>query len=332
MLVGDNQSFDLVLKPGSQKAIGEVEPLPELDIRVKNTSGNISLAYQGAGIWEALVLSILLDESEGRIVLLDEPAANLHPGMQHKFLEILRGAPGQMLVVTHSAHLLPTLATEFQYVHRMQQSRLGTQIYSLGNTFATQEDKLENELRASSDIAGLLFARGVILVEGPTEIGAFGSWFIQSSASQGKTFADLNILLHAVNGKAEIPFYLRFLTAFGVPWAVICDGDALSPPNKSPNDKLWKVLNELQLLTEIPSTTTSFDILKGQAANAGVYTYNMSSPTKFETIPEIRNFLEMDWTPPGKTAYRGRYISLHLSCPSVVDEVFQQSMGRLSKR
>jgi predicted ATP-dependent endonuclease of OLD family len=178
----------------------------------------------------------------------------------------------------------------------------------------------------------LLFANGVLLVEGPTEIGAFSPWVLQSSASQGKTFADLNIILHALSGKAEIPFYLRFLTAFGIPWAVICDGDALLPPNTSPNDKLWKVLKELQLLAEVPSGAASFDTLKAQAANAGVYTYNTSSPTKFETVPEIKDFLNTEWTPPGKTAYRGRYIALHLSCPSPVDEVFQQSMRRLIVR
>jgi energy-coupling factor transporter ATP-binding protein EcfA2 len=345
MLVGEDRRFDLTVKLLPQQSAGDsnltVKHLsqqttgamqPTLDIHVMDAAEDISLAYQGAGVWEALVLSTLLDESEGHLVLLDEPAANLHPGMQHRLIEILRGAPGQVLVVTHSAHLLPTLADEFQRVYRLQKSRFGTAICSLGNTFATQEDKLENELRSSSDIAGLLFANGVLLVEGPTEIGAFSPWFIQSSASQGKTFADLNIVLHALNGKAELPFYLRFLTAFGVPWAVICDGDALLPPNKSPNDKLWKVLKELQLLAALPSDTASFGTLKAQAANAGVYTYNTSSPTKFETVPEIKHFLDAKWTPPGKTAYRGRDIALHLSCPSPVDEVFQQSMRRLTVR
>ncbi len=328
MLVGEDRRFDLTVKLLSQQSTGARQPM--LDIRVMDdTAGDISLAYQGAGVWEALVLSTLLDESEGHLVLLDEPAANLHPGMQHRLIEILRGAPGQVLAVTHSAHLLPTLADEFQRVYRLQKSHLGTQIFSLGNTFAAQQDKLENELRSSSDIAGLLFANGVLLVEGPTEIGAFSQWFLQSSASQGKTFADLNIVLHALNGKAEIPFYLRFLTAYGVPWAVICDGDALFPPGASPNDKLWKVLKELQLLPEVPSGTALFETLKALAANAGVDTYNSPSPIKFETVPEVKDFLDAEWTPPGKTAHRGRSIALHLSCPSVVDEVFRQSMRRL---
>src|SRR5206468_1113241 len=111
-LIGEDRRFDLTVKLLPQQSVGEnnltVKLLsqqtpdamqPMLDIRVMDTAGDLSLAYQGTGVWEALVLSTLLDESEGRLILLDEPAANLHPGMQHKLIEILRGAPGQVLVV-----------------------------------------------------------------------------------------------------------------------------------------------------------------------------------------------------------------------------------------
>lgn len=249
--------------------------------------------------------------------------------MQSKLLEVFRAAPGQVIVVTHSAQLLPTYAHEFQCVYRMQKSHLGTQIFSLEKTFAGQQDKLENELRASSDVAALLFANAVLLAEGGTEIGAFNEWFPQSSASQGETFAALNIILHAVGGKAEFPFYIRFLTAFAIPWGVICDGDAL-PPSKSPNDKLWKVLKELQLIPELPDVKTDFDVLREKAASCGIYTYNMSALTKFETIPEVKHYLDKEWVPPGKTAYRGRSIAIHVPCPPVVHEVFQQLMERLT--
>src|SRR5437762_2746205 len=279
-LLGKGQCFDLTTKLFLEENRDPLkdslpEPNPTIDLRVTDAEGgDIPLLYHGAGAWEALVLSTLLDESEGKIILLDEPAANLHPGMQSKLLEVFRAAPGQVIVVTHSAQLLPTYAHEFQCVYRMQKSHLGTQIFSLGKTFAGQQDKLENELRASSDVAALLFANAVLLVEGGTEIGAFNEWFPQSSASQGETFAGLNIILHAVGGKAEFPFYIRFLTAFAIPWGVICDGDAL-PPSKNPNDKLWKVLKELQLIPELPDAETSFDVLREKAASCGIYTYNM---------------------------------------------------------
>lgn len=195
ILTGDSMRFDLTVKRMPQQLpTTATSQLPTLDIRVIDADGDISLAYEGAGIWEALILSTLLAESEGRLVLLDEPAANLHPGMQYKLLEMLRSAPGQVIIVTHSAHLLPIHADEFHCVYRMQKNQLESQVSSLGKTFSSQQDKLENELRASRDLAGLLFADGVLLVEGATEIGAFSEWFLQSTASQGKTFADRNFV------------------------------------------------------------------------------------------------------------------------------------------
>ncbi len=329
MLTGDSLSFDLTVKLlPQQNPITTSSQLPTLDIRVIDAEGDISLAYEGSGIWEALVLSTLLDESEGRLVLLDEPAANLHPSMQYKLLEVLRSAPGQVIIVTHSAHLLPIHTDEFHSVYRMQKNRLETRVSSLGKTFSSQQDKLENELRASRDLASLLFADGVILVEGATEIGALSEWFLQSSASQGKTLADRNLVLHAVGGKPEFPFYLRFLSAFGVPWVVICDGDAL-PPNKDRNRLLWNVLKEIHLISQEPSNTASFEILKAEAEHARVYTYPTASPVTFETIPEVKNYLDTQWTPSGKTTYKGSYIAQHLGCPLMVDEILLQATNQL---
>jgi len=102
------------------------------------------------------------------------------------------------------------------------------------------------------------------------------------------------------------------------------------PPNKSPNDKLWKVLKELQLIPEIPDAKTSFDVLTENAASCGIYTYNMSSFTKFETIPEVKHYLDKEWVPPGKTVYKGRSIAIQVPCPSAVNELFQQLMERLT--
>src|SRR5260221_7093510 len=102
-------------------ADGRREEVSKIDILVTDAAGTtISMASQGSGLWEALVLSVFLDDSKGRVILLDEPAASLHPNMQHRLAEVLRGAPGQVLVVTHSAHLLPTRANELQHVYGLQ--------------------------------------------------------------------------------------------------------------------------------------------------------------------------------------------------------------------
>ncbi len=298
------------------------------------------------------MLSTVLDESEGRVVLLDEPASNLHPGMQHKLVEVLHTVPGQVIVVTHSAHMLPTVAEDFRKVRRMQKDSKGTRIGELGNSAYLESEKIEKEqknskgtrigelgnsaypepekidkeLNRSSDVAGLLFASGVILVEGETEIGVLNEWFPKSIAGQGRTFADLNLVLYSVGGKDSFLFYIHFLTAFGVPWAIICDGDALDPESR-----FWQGLAKLYKIPDVPDTV-SFDTLKAYAERVGVYTANTSKTSpgrKFEEIPDVEQYVCNNSVPGGSRARRGRYIAQNISCPQGVDKILQYALQRL---
>jgi predicted ATP-dependent endonuclease of OLD family len=202
-----------------------------IDILVTDeTETTISMVSQGSGLWEALVLSVFLDDSEGRIILLDEPAANLHPNMQHRLVEELSKAPGQVLVVTHSPHLLPTRADRLQHVYRFQKEAngTGTRIFSGRPFLLTELQKVENKFASSINVANLLFTNGVLLVEGATEVGAFSVWIPLTKEGKGQTLADMNIVLHDIGEKNNFPFYLCLLKAFGVLYAVIGDGDALT--------------------------------------------------------------------------------------------------------
>jgi len=325
-LVSEDLSFDISASLGNNR-----QPALSLDVQVTDPGGEISLAYHGAGIWEVLMLSTILDESEGRVVLLDEPASNLHPGMQHKLVEILHAVPGQVIVVTHSARMLPTVAEDFRKVRRMQKTDTGTLVKGMDGSSWLKLDKLEKELNKSSDLAGLLFADGVILVEGETEIGALSEWFPKSSAGQGKTFADLNLALCWVGGKTNFPFYMHFLSELGVPWVAICDGDVL-PPNE--NRPLWNALKDLKRIGDADdafNTAVSFEELKALAEKAGVYTANTTPTGKFEDIPDIKNYTSNNTVLGDGKVQRGRYIAAQISCPKEVEEMLRLALQRLGK-
>jgi len=132
-LAGEESTFDMSVKTSVQlSAGGSPSEIRTIDILVTDVTGTISMESQGSGLWEALVLSVFLDDSTGRVILLDEPAANLHPNMQHRLVEDLYDAPGQVFVVTHSAHLLPTRADRLQHVYRFQKEADRTRIFSGG--------------------------------------------------------------------------------------------------------------------------------------------------------------------------------------------------------
>jgi len=130
-------------------------------------------------------------------------------------------------------------------------------------------DKLiNNSLRTS-------WANGVLLVEGATELGAFPVWFPQVEGNAGKTLADLNIALYGMGSKDDLPFYLRFLMAFGIPCAAIGDGDALMPTfmnkrgeigNNPSFSALWKVLQERCPAITMPQENDPFEVNKHKAA------------------------------------------------------------------
>jgi len=90
--------------------------------------GERPIEFSGAGVQEALVLSTLMPTEPGRVVVLDEPAVNLEPTMQRRLISKLRG-PGQFLVITHSADLVPVeTATDLRRIVRLTPTPHGSQV------------------------------------------------------------------------------------------------------------------------------------------------------------------------------------------------------------
>jgi hypothetical protein len=92
---------------------GQVRPAASVTVVIDRVASggthpdDLPVQLHGAGTWEALVLAEALAESPDRFVILDEPAVTLHPRWQRVLRTRIREAPGQFLVITHSADLVP---------------------------------------------------------------------------------------------------------------------------------------------------------------------------------------------------------------------------------
>ncbi|HJT59176.1 MAG TPA: AAA family ATPase [Ktedonobacteraceae bacterium] len=344
LLVGEEREFDLSVEPSMQfSSDGRQEEISKIDILVTDATGTISMTSQGSGLWEALVLAVFLDDSKGRVILLDEPAASLHPNMQHRLVELLQNdnTPGQVLIVTHSAHLLPTRADRLQHVYRFQKEAKGTRVFSGGSFLRTELQRVENKFASSINVANLLFTNGVLLVEGATEAGAFPVWIPLLEKGKRQTLADMNIALHDIGGKSNFPFYLRLLKEFGVLCTAIGDGDALLPyfldkHGEKQKSKcfsaLWQILQDLCPTITIPQETDPFEVFKREAARAGFYTYDTSSPITFEGIPEVQAYLQGLAQPKKKvdTVYEARFLAESIrTVPPLAKSVLKQAIGQL---
>lgn len=106
-----------------------------------------------------------------------------------------------------------------------------------------------------TDVRALLFASGVVLCEGATELGALGQWWKDGAAG----FSDpgsANITMIDVGGDSSFGGYINYLEAFGIPWAVVADGPAIKPQSK-----LGKQLTNMRLApaTETPGDDGDFE-------------------------------------------------------------------------
>jgi energy-coupling factor transporter ATP-binding protein EcfA2 len=204
----------------------------EIDVEV----GAIPLEFSGAGRWEALVLSTALS-GDGTIMILDEPAINLHPTLQRRLLSTVRESASQILLITHSPFLVPAdgpaeidIITRVGHadgrttIHRTRLSKRST------HKEATDASKMQRFMMASSDARALLFANAVLLVEGDTELGALDVWLPAIALDGGLPVPDdLNLVIAAVGSDSAFATYTRYLKAFGIPWIILCDGKASDP-------------------------------------------------------------------------------------------------------
>ncbi len=235
--------FDVVLAPAGSASSSTESEQPDISLELVTSSswGDIPLEFSGAGIAEALFLSAVLAGSSGQLVLLDEPALNLHPTTQATLLDELQalahrpeGEGSQFLVNTHAPTLVPPDTIDrvsrftLQDGHTIRRAlnvrkedveareAEGRDVREIG-----QDDlvKLRQMFRGNLAARALLFSRAVLLIEGSTELAALPVWC-----------ADLvrqDIALYPVDGKGGFVSPLRFIYHFAIPWAIIGDSEVL---------------------------------------------------------------------------------------------------------
>lgn len=303
---------------------------------VTGLHGDRLVELSGAGVQEALVLSTLLRNRPGQMTVLDEPAVNLEPTVQRRLIGRVRG-PGQFLVITHSADLVPfeDLA-DLSRIVRVAPGSSGSEVHQPDFSDLDARDLLQQlRLMEPADVRALLFAAGVILCEGPTEIGALPRWWRQTESPGLPDPAAANVPVISVDGDNAFGAYLRYLTAFGVPWAVVADGPALRRDSRLAED--LRVLGCWPGTQEPPDRD---DFLGWQKfwARAGVFTLadlfgdDGSKQGEFEAFLERTDaglFAQAKRVGGRSKPRAGAYFALNASPPPVVLGLYRQIVGRL---
>lgn len=199
----------------------------QLMLRGNRSEAHLPLDSHGRGVLRVLLFAAILQSAEngdGNLILaIEEPEQNLEPVNQRLVTRSLLmssgGSAAQTLVTTHSSAVAGTvplaelhLAREFGSHHELKALR---DALPAGHKFF--------ELHSRSALVDGLYAKLVLLVEGPTERG--GLPVLWSMHREARGLDEHRIELIDCESVDKMPSFVRFFRSLGIPVVALCDGD-----------------------------------------------------------------------------------------------------------
>ncbi|HTX83132.1 MAG TPA: AAA family ATPase [Streptosporangiaceae bacterium] len=315
----------------------------QISVVLPQTGQDLPIEFAGAGLWEALLLSATLPESAGLVAMLDEPARNLHPTLQRRLLTEIRAAAGQF-ITTHSPYLVPVEAgASPPGIIRLETSHAPTRARRLWLD-GTGSAQLRKALTESADARALLFTRGVILVEGGTELGALPEWFTKSRTAARVADPDvLNLAVYSVDGDRSFETCVSLLHSLGIAWTQVCDGFIYrfgQPAKQIFQQVLGAGVDNASLQAAVAKAAAggkqSFSDLKSVGETSGIFTLAAGSDASDESFEAyIQTVSPGSLTEAASAVVRskprqGRYIAEKIDCPPEVDALYAKILRQLS--
>ncbi len=133
----------------------------------------LDIASAGSGFQQVLMLLAFLNTRPGAVLLLDEPDAHLHVILQdaiyHELRTVAARQRSQLIVATHSEVVINAVEPRELYVMLNEPRRVAD---------TAERNRLISSLRALSntDVMQALEVRGVLYVEGYTDIDILRAW------------------------------------------------------------------------------------------------------------------------------------------------------------
>lgn len=213
----------------SSNEVAEMETIHEVATQIYDGNQWINLSFSAAGIFELLVLLTAFIGHTNKVLMLDEPALNLHPTKQIELREMLeksvKDSGHQVIVVTHSPALVTTehACDTLRFV-RGSEGTSFVQIASILDKWGSLKKHLGGGM-SELDWAQILFASGAVFVEGVEDKYAVER-FDRHMGGGGAQLLDDNWPVVSV-GRDSFPKFMELCQELGIHYAVLTDRDGV---------------------------------------------------------------------------------------------------------
>jgi putative ATP-dependent endonuclease of the OLD family len=166
--------------------------------------------------------------SAGTLLAIEEPEAHLHPHVQRLLFRYALRRDHSIVVTTHSTHIASVAPLRALRVLRTDKD--GTsRMHGIDGAGLSEAEVMDVERYLDVTRAEMVFARGIIFVEGPTEeflVPAFAR-FEMERRGLGSSLDEIGITVCSVSGTDFRPYWrVTAPSGWAIPRVVITDGDA----------------------------------------------------------------------------------------------------------
>ena len=223
-LVDGEQALDFAVLDMSDRRV--LQSL-QLVARGPRSGHHLPLRSHGRGVLRALLLAAVLQHARVRksnlILAIEEPEQNLEPINQRLISRALlfssENGAAQTIISTHSPAIASTVP--LKDVSLVRDFDTGPDIRPLRDVQPAEHKFYERHARGAM-IDGL-YANAVLLVEGPTELGALPALWAKHFPGAGLDERRIEII--ECESVDKIAPFVRFFSSLDIPVAVICDCD-----------------------------------------------------------------------------------------------------------